>query len=62
MVFYNGQIGLPTESRDVVNPTKNSPVIPISVYFFNRLLNPDLLINRKEIGKFPKFIKNLESK
>ena len=57
MLTNNRQIELSLESRDVVNPTLNSPVIPISVYFFNRLLNPDVLINIQGNDNFLKFNK-----
>jgi len=48
LFFNNEQIELSLESRGVVNPTRNFPVTPISVHFFNILLNPDLLIKRND--------------
>jgi len=52
------QIGLPTESIRVVNPTKNLVVPYISVQFLNkniRINEKDLLINIGKDGNLPKF-------
>jgi len=57
MITNNRQIELSLESRSVVNPTKNLTVTPVSVYFFNRLLNPDLLINIQGNDNFLNFNK-----